>query len=90
VLRYDEVEIPELKPGQVFVRVHAIGLNPRDWYLPDGHLRLIFEFLGVTDSIFITAGGTGALNHGQDRDAFLAPHLQAVQAHAQVSKGEQS
>jgi FMN-dependent NADH-azoreductase len=28
--------------------------------------------------------GTAALNDGQDRDAFLAPHLQAVQTHAQA------
>ncbi len=28
--------------------------------------------------------GTAALNYGQDRDAFLAPHLQAVQTHAQL------
>jgi NADPH:quinone reductase-like Zn-dependent oxidoreductase len=25
VLRYDEVRIPELKPGEVLVRVHAVG-----------------------------------------------------------------
>jgi FMN-dependent NADH-azoreductase len=31
---------------------------------------------------FIIAGGTSALNYGQDRDAFLTPHLEAVQAHA--------
>jgi hypothetical protein len=28
-----------------------------------------------------------ALNHGQDRDAFLAPHLQAVQTHARSLEG---
>jgi hypothetical protein len=27
------------------------------------------------------------LNHGQDRDAFLAPHLQAVQMQAQILQG---
>ncbi|HEY2460572.1 MAG TPA: NAD(P)H-dependent oxidoreductase [Candidatus Acidoferrum sp.] len=48
------------------------------------YLRSIFGFLGVTDATFLTAGGTMALNHGQDRDAFLAPHLRAVQAHAQT------
>ena len=48
------------------------------------YLRSVFGFLGVTDSSFLTAGGTAALNYGQDRDAFLAPHLQAVQAHAQT------
>jgi hypothetical protein len=38
--------------------------------------------LGVRDADFLTAGATAALNYGQDRDAFLAPHLQAVHAHA--------
>jgi FMN-dependent NADH-azoreductase len=48
------------------------------------YLRSVFGFLGVTDTTFLTAGGTAALNYGQDRDAFLAPHLQAVQTHAQT------
>jgi FMN-dependent NADH-azoreductase len=48
------------------------------------YLRSVFGFLGVTDATFLTTGGTAALNYGQDRDAFLAPHLQAVQLHAQA------
>ncbi|MGA5299548.1 NADP-dependent oxidoreductase [Nucisporomicrobium flavum] len=36
VLRYEDVPIPELKPGEVLVRVHAVGVNPPDWYLRDG------------------------------------------------------
>ena len=48
------------------------------------YLRSVFAFLGVTDATFLTTGGTAALNYGQDRDAFLAPHLQAVQTHAQA------
>ena len=44
------------------------------------YLRSLFGFLGVTDATFFTAGGTMALNHGQDRGSFLAPHLQAVHA----------
>jgi FMN-dependent NADH-azoreductase len=48
------------------------------------YLRSVFAFLGVTDVTFLTAGGTAALSQGQDRDAFLAPHLQAVQTHAQI------
>lgn len=48
------------------------------------YLRSVFAFLGVTDATFLTAGGTAALNNGQDRDVFLAPHLQAVQAQAQT------
>jgi FMN-dependent NADH-azoreductase len=48
------------------------------------YLRSVFGFLGVTDATFLTTGGTAALNFGQDRDAFLASHLQAVQTHAQA------
>lgn len=47
------------------------------------YLRSVFGFLGVTNAKFLTAGGTMALRHGQDRDVFLAPHLQAVQTHLQ-------
>jgi FMN-dependent NADH-azoreductase len=46
------------------------------------YLRSFFAFLGVTDVTFITAGGTAALNFGQDREKFLAPHIEAVHAHA--------
>src|ERR1700692_257337 len=49
------------------------------------YLRSGFGFLGVTDATFLTTGGTAALNYGQYRDAFLAPHLQVVQSHAQTN-----
>jgi FMN-dependent NADH-azoreductase len=48
------------------------------------YLRSVFGFLGVTDATFLTAGGTAALNRALDRDAFLAPHIQVVQSHAQA------
>jgi len=51
------------------------------------YLRSVFGFLGVTNATFLTAGGTSALNQGHDRRAFLAPHLQAVQARAQSLVG---
>jgi FMN-dependent NADH-azoreductase len=51
------------------------------------YLRSVFGFLGVKDASFLTAGGTVALNQGTDRDAFLAPHLQAVQTQAQILQG---
>ncbi|WP_217241238.1 NADP-dependent oxidoreductase [Streptomyces sp. AC555_RSS877] len=40
VLRYDEVPIPEPEPGEVLVRVHAVGVNPPDRYLRDGLTRM--------------------------------------------------
>jgi FMN-dependent NADH-azoreductase len=51
------------------------------------YLRSVFGFLGLTDTTFLTAGGTAALNQGYDRHAFLAPHLQAVRTHAQSLHG---
>lgn len=36
VLRLDEVSIPEPGPGEVLVRVHAVGVNPPDYYLRGG------------------------------------------------------
>ncbi|MBB4795093.1 NADPH:quinone reductase-like Zn-dependent oxidoreductase [Streptomyces nodosus] len=40
MLRYDVVPIPEPGPGEVLVRVHAVGINPPDWYLRDGMSNL--------------------------------------------------
>lgn len=40
VLRYEDAPIPALKAGEVRVRVHAVGLNPPDWYLRDGYRML--------------------------------------------------
>ena len=36
VRRYEEVLVPEMKSGEVLVRVRAVGINPPDWYLRDG------------------------------------------------------
>ena len=36
VLQYEDAPRPELKAGEVFVRVHAAGINPPDLYLRDG------------------------------------------------------
>lgn len=40
VLRYEDAPRPELQRGEVLVRVHAVGLNPPDWYLRDGYKML--------------------------------------------------
>lgn len=40
VLRYEDAPMPELKSGEVRIRVHAVGLNPPDWYLRDGYKML--------------------------------------------------
>ncbi|BAI73973.1 alcohol dehydrogenase zinc-binding domain protein (plasmid) [Azospirillum sp. B510] len=40
VLRYEDAPRPGPAPGEVLVRVRAIGLNPPDWYLRDGYRSL--------------------------------------------------
>ncbi|CAG9189410.1 NADPH-quinone reductase [Paraburkholderia caribensis] len=40
VLRYEDAPMPVLKAGEVLVRVHAVGINPPDWYLRDGYTML--------------------------------------------------
>lgn len=40
VLVYEDAPKPQIKAGEVLVRVHAVGLNPPDWYLRDGYRML--------------------------------------------------
>lgn len=40
VLRYEDAPVPDLLPGEVLVRVHAVGLNPPDGYLREGYKML--------------------------------------------------
>lgn len=40
VLRYEDAPVPRLQPGEVLIRVKAVGLNPPDWYLREGYKTL--------------------------------------------------
>jgi NADPH:quinone reductase-like Zn-dependent oxidoreductase len=35
-LRYEDVPVPEPAPGEILVRVSAVGVNPPDWYMREG------------------------------------------------------
>jgi len=44
------------------------------------YLRTVFGFLGVTDTTFINAGGTMAVNYGKiDRESYLQPHIDSIE-----------
>lgn len=46
------------------------------------YLRAVFAFLGVTQTTFLTAGGTAQLRSAEaDRAAFLQPYVEAVALH---------
>ncbi|MEH1169442.1 NADP-dependent oxidoreductase [Micromonospora sp. CPCC 205539] len=40
VLRYEDAPIPTPTSGEVLIRVHAVGINPPDWYLREGMTNL--------------------------------------------------
>jgi len=40
VLLYENAPLPEMQAGEVLIRVHAVGINPPDWYLRDGYKTL--------------------------------------------------
>jgi len=68
--------------------IYDVKTQTASFNFVEPYLRSVFGFLGVTNATFLTAGGTGVLNQGHDRNAFLAPHLQAVQTHAQTFQGD--
>jgi NADPH:quinone reductase-like Zn-dependent oxidoreductase len=49
VLHYEDAPRPKLEAGELLVRVHAVGLNPPDWYLRDGYRSLPPEWQPVGD-----------------------------------------
>lgn len=40
VLLYENAPVPTLQPGEILVKVHAVGINPPDWYLREGYKML--------------------------------------------------
>ena len=51
VLRLADIDLPEIGPGDVLVRMHAAGLNPYDWHMLRGDpliARLIPGAVGLT------------------------------------------
>ena len=41
VLQYEEVEVPKIKPNELLVKVYAAGVNPVDWKIRKGMLKII-------------------------------------------------
>lgn len=41
VLQYEDVEQPKIKPSELLVKVHASSVNPIDWKIRQGMLRVI-------------------------------------------------
>ncbi|GAB3285550.1 NADP-dependent oxidoreductase [Kineosporia babensis] len=79
VLRYEEVPVPALQAGEVLVQVHAVGLNPPDWYLregmsmlpPDMRPQLPFPYILGTDiSGVVVEVAEGVTEHAVGDEVF--------------------
>jgi NADPH:quinone reductase-like Zn-dependent oxidoreductase len=59
VLRLVEVDVPEIGPAEVLVRVHPAALNPYDWHMLRGDpliARLIPRAAGLSRPEYRVAG----------------------------------
>jgi FMN-dependent NADH-azoreductase len=66
--------------------IYDVGTQMASFNHVEPYLKSVFNFIGVRDAKFLTAGGTMALRHGTDRNTFLAPHIQAVHTHVTPAK----
>jgi FMN-dependent NADH-azoreductase len=59
--------------------VYAAGSPMGSYNFVEPYLRALFGFLGVTDTHFVTAGGTAAVRTGKiDRETLLAPRFAEI------------
>ena len=71
-LKYEEVPLPEIGPGQVLAKVRYTGLNPIDWKIREGYMKNVrpasFPLtLGLDFAGEIVAGGgnSGSFRTGE-------------------------
>jgi FMN-dependent NADH-azoreductase len=59
--------------------VYEPGTPTAPFNFVEPYLRTIFGFIGVTDTAFLSAGGTAALRYGKiDRESFLKPYVEKI------------
>src|SRR5260221_440745 len=44
VLAYEDAPRPQPATGEVLIRVHAAGVNPFDWKVPEGHFKNMIPY----------------------------------------------
>ena len=74
VLRYEDVPVPQPGPGEIRVKVIAAGVNPVDWKIRNGSMKIPlpmtmgFDVSGIVDAI------------GSKVDAFI-PAIRSMPKH---------
>jgi len=88
VLTYGEIPDPEVRPGQVLVRVKAVALNHLDLWVRGGlpHLRISFpHVLGADIAGVVEAAGPGVDDLPPGRPVLLQPALSCGRCEACLS-----
>jgi FMN-dependent NADH-azoreductase len=65
--------------------VYSAGAPMAAMNFVEPYLRSLFRFIGVTDTEFVYASGTGRLQYGVDRETILQPALESIQSRFQVA-----
>ncbi|MDH3557537.1 MAG: NADP-dependent oxidoreductase, partial [Deltaproteobacteria bacterium] len=43
-LQFMDLPVPEIKPGEILVKVKAAGVNPVDWKIREGYIKDLFPY----------------------------------------------
>jgi NADPH2:quinone reductase len=85
VLRYEEVPVPEPKPGQALVKIEAIGLNYIDCNFRIGAYKAALPFIpGMEAAGTVTATGPAVTDVRVGDRVVYAPHMGAYAEYAVV------
>lgn len=88
VLQLEDVPIPRPETGEVLIRIHAAGVNPVDWKVREGYLKMIVHhklplILGWDVSGVIEAIGAGVDNFKEGDEVYSRPDISRNGAYAE-------
>ena len=70
-LKYEEIQLPEIGPGHVLVKVRYAGVNPVDWKTREGYVKQVRPelarsraFRASTRRYEVQSGGRYGGHHG--------------------------
>jgi len=80
VLRYEETPKPKAGKGELLIRVWAAGVNPVDWKIREGHLKMLLRhrlplILGWDVSGVVEEVGPGVQGFGPEDEVYSRPEI---------------
>lgn len=85
----DEVPEPEVRPGDVLVRVHAAAVNPVDWKMRYGHYRVFVRYklpvvMGLDISGVVEQVGAKVTAFAPGDEVFATPHYKRAGGYGEL------